>query len=519
MSAFRVRRLLLPGLFVGLGSAAIAGCAGSEPTLAVVSADGAATYERYCAVCHGPGGNGQGPASYLLFPKPRNFMRGAFKLRSTPMGMLPTDEDLRRTVSNGIPASAMFAFGDLLDEAEVYAVVEYVKSLVPAFEGAVAPTPDQLLQIPSPPPASAELVRAGRQVYERFRCAMCHGPEGRGDGPAAPGLRDSEGAPFPAADFSYGLYKSGGRPEDLYRTFLTGMAGTPMPSYAAAIESEEQAWALVYYVLSLAPGGVALPTAGDSGPVQVVALDDEDLLTDPFASAWDAAPPHRVYVRPLWFRPDYSPIATVRAAKVGEQIALLLEWEDATHDTGELRTQDFSDAGALQFALAERPPFLMGQPGPGDAVEIWYWRAARQAASNSGEAADMGSVYPDLTADGYPADGGYFSGREAGNPVSDPALATRPVHSLAAAGYGSLTTRPADQMRAAGTGIWRDGVYRVVFSAPSRPREPSLEADFNTPRVPFAVAIWDGAAGDRNGTKLVSQWLTLEILSPERQGE
>jgi len=162
----------------------------------------------------------------------------------------------------------------------------------------------------------------------------------------------------------------------------------------------------------------------------------------------------------------------------------------------------------------------MGQPGPGDAVEIWYWRAARQAASNSGEAADMGAVYPDLTADGYPADGGYFSGRQAGNPVSDPGLATRPVHSLAAAGYGSLTTRPADQMRAAGTGVvWRDGVYRVVFAAPSQPREPSLEADFNTPRVPFAVAIWDGAAGDRNGTKLVSQWLTLEIVSPEREGE
>ncbi|MCH7824705.1 MAG: c-type cytochrome [Acidobacteria bacterium] len=521
-------------LLAVLGCGTAVGCAGSSPR-ATALVDGEAVYERYCAVCHGPEGNGQGPASYLLFPKPRNFAAGRFKLRSTPMGKMPTDEDLIRTVSNGIPGTAMFAFGELLTEDQVGAAVQHVKSLAPRFATATPVADDELLRLPPAPPSSPELVAAGREVYATFRCAQCHGPEGKGDGPSAPGLVDSEGTPFPAVDFTHGIYKSGGRPEDLYRTFLTGMEGTPMPSYASAIESDEQAWALVYYVLSLTPGGEAQPTAGDPGPLVVTSVDDAGILDDPAASGWDAVPEHRVYVRPLWFRSGYSPIATVRAARVGEQIALLLEWRDATHNAEALRTQDFSDAAAMQFALTDIPPFLMGQPGPGNEVEIWYWRAARQAARERGEMLGLESVYPDVVADRYPfAEGSasepgfqgngaaveqaapYVTGRDAGNPVSNPALATRPVHSLAAAGYGSLTTRPADQMRAEGNGVWNDGIYRVVFSAPIQSRNPQLEADFSIARVPFAVAIWDGGAGDRNGTKLVSQWITLELESPDR---
>ena len=139
-------------------------------------ASGRALYGENCAVCHGPDGNGEGPASYLIFPKPRNFARGQFKLRSTPMGLLPTDDDLVRTVSNGIPGTAMFDFGELLSEAELEAVVQHVKSLHPGFATTTPPTPDQLLQIPTAPDIGPELVAAGRQAYGSLRCAQCHGP-------------------------------------------------------------------------------------------------------------------------------------------------------------------------------------------------------------------------------------------------------------------------------------------------------------------------------------------------------
>jgi len=40
--------------------------------------------------------------------------------------------------------------------------------------------------------------------------------------------------------------------EDIYRTIITGLDGTPMPGYSELFAGkEEQAWDLVHYILSL----------------------------------------------------------------------------------------------------------------------------------------------------------------------------------------------------------------------------------------------------------------------------
>jgi mono/diheme cytochrome c family protein len=44
--------------------------------------------------------------------------------------------------------------------------------------------------------------------------------------------------------------KGGSSPEDVYRTFMTGLEGSPMPSYEGAM-TEEEAWELVAYVRGL----------------------------------------------------------------------------------------------------------------------------------------------------------------------------------------------------------------------------------------------------------------------------
>src|SRR6185503_11551011 len=58
-------------------------------------------YQQHCAACHGATGDGNGPASVWLFPKPRNFSAGMFKIQSTPPGSPPSDEDLFQTVTRG----------------------------------------------------------------------------------------------------------------------------------------------------------------------------------------------------------------------------------------------------------------------------------------------------------------------------------------------------------------------------------------------------------------------------------
>jgi mono/diheme cytochrome c family protein len=48
------------------------------------------------------------------------------------------------------------------------------------------------------------------------------------------------------------LYKSGHRDMDLYRTFTTGLNGTPMPAYGRSLTNEE-CWDLVDFIQSLSP--------------------------------------------------------------------------------------------------------------------------------------------------------------------------------------------------------------------------------------------------------------------------
>ncbi|MFO1514474.1 MAG: cytochrome c, partial [Verrucomicrobiota bacterium] len=89
---------------------------------------GQRVYEQHCAACHGGKGDGNGPAAVWLYPKPRDFSAGQFKIKSTPAQALPTDEDLFQSVTRGLPGSSMPSFA-YLTEGERREVAQYVKFL------------------------------------------------------------------------------------------------------------------------------------------------------------------------------------------------------------------------------------------------------------------------------------------------------------------------------------------------------------------------------------------------------
>jgi mono/diheme cytochrome c family protein len=209
-----------------------------------------AVYEHSCAWCHGRDGRGDGPAAFSIgkyrSPLPRDFTRGRFEFRSTPSGTLPTDEDLLRTVEHGIPGFMPSFQG--LTAGERRLAITAVKRFYPGFADA-RPTP---ITIPPAPVADAAAVERGRQAYEEAGCPACHGDRGHGDGPSAGGLRDDRGLPIRPADLRYpSRFKGGAEPSDLYRTLVTGLDGTPMPSYASAYDDPAMLWDLVAYVRSL----------------------------------------------------------------------------------------------------------------------------------------------------------------------------------------------------------------------------------------------------------------------------
>ena len=233
---------LLPASVLVLALARLA--SGADPATAV--------YNHACAWCHGKDGRGDGPAAFsinkYLSPRPRDFTRGQFKLRSTPSGQLPTDDDLLLTLERGIPGYMPSFRG--LTAGERRLAVTAVKRFFPGF-ATTRPAPVFASRIP--PPADAAAMGRGREVYAAAGCAACHGERGRGDGPSAPALRDADGLPIRPADLRYpARFKGGSEPADLYRTLMSGLDGTPMPSYATAFEGPGAPWDLVAYIRSLA---------------------------------------------------------------------------------------------------------------------------------------------------------------------------------------------------------------------------------------------------------------------------
>jgi mono/diheme cytochrome c family protein len=225
-------------------------------------------FNMACVACHGAQGKGDGTVGATLSPRrapqPRDFTSNEFKLRSTPSGHLPTTGDLFRTLTEGIRAEGgpltiglrgyriMPSFRHMPEEQRLE-LLEYVKSFNKAFW---ARTEVKTVAIPAPPPVTAERLARGKQLYADAECLKCHGATGRRDGtPPDEELKDMHGFRIIATDLTKSArFKNGARPEDVYRTLMTGLAGTPMPSYGDSLEPD-QAWDLVYYVLSLSRDG------------------------------------------------------------------------------------------------------------------------------------------------------------------------------------------------------------------------------------------------------------------------
>jgi len=251
---------------------------------------GREVYQARCVGCHGKEGDGNGLAATFLSPRPRNFTLGVFKFRTTPSGSLPTDGDLYRTVTRGVRWTAMPTWHELPDK-ERLAVVTYVKTFSSRWKDE---QPEPAATINDPPKATAELVTRGKDLYRKAKCFQCHGDGGKGDGVSAPDLTDDLKFPIRPADFTRGQFKGGSTVRDVFRTMTLGLDGSPMPSFADSM-SEEERWAISYYVLSLSAWKD--PLTGDILNLPAAAraaLNSPDVVADHPRFALDPAWPDRL---------------------------------------------------------------------------------------------------------------------------------------------------------------------------------------------------------------------------------
>jgi mono/diheme cytochrome c family protein len=211
------------------------------------SATGRQLYFRYCWGCHGFRGDGNGENAPYLNILPRNFVAASFKCRSTPTGTLPLDQDLYNSLERGLVNSNMPSWITLTAQNRAD-LIAFIKTFSPRWQIEKSGDP---INVPPEPALTVQSIKHGQELFQKLECWKCHGQEGRGDGPSASTLTDSNDQPIRPYNFAAGSrFKCGVTNRDLYKIFLTGLDGTPMPSFADVVKPEE-AWDLVHYLRTL----------------------------------------------------------------------------------------------------------------------------------------------------------------------------------------------------------------------------------------------------------------------------
>ena len=271
-----------------------------------------------------------------------------------------------------------------------------------------------------------------------------------------------------------------------------------------------------------------MPVASSQGLTLVAAKVTDDLpLTDPNSALWQEATALEVPLsaqiisRPIIPETNIKAV-TIQALHNDSQLAFLVEWTDETQNDSTVRVQDFRDAAALQFPLAEAPPFFcMGQEG--NNVNIWHWKADWQTDIIARQ--DVDTEYPNMNTDGYtfaepvtdisisPADytdPNYVPAFAVGN-LFAAAVHDSPVEDLVAGGFGGLTAQPLEEQNVQGHGVWDAGRWRVIFNRDLASTEAD-DVNFTPDQVySVAFAAWDGENEERNGQKSSSQWVSLQF--------
>jgi DMSO reductase family type II enzyme heme b subunit len=423
---------------------------------------GKAVYERKCLECHGEKGDGKGPAAELLAPRPRDFTAGLYKIRTTA-NKVPTDQDLFRVITDGMPGTSMPSWA-VLPEKDRWNLVAYIKSFA-ADKFKEAP---KKLELPKEVASSAESIKRGKEMFEAIECHKCHGTEGRADGPSRSELKDEWGHPIPPANLTKRwTFRGGSGRTEIATRLANGVLGTPMPAFLDSVEKPEDIWHLTNFILSLGPESPHYTTL-ISVTATTAAIPD-----DPNADLWKNLTPSnvplmgQVIVDPRNFNPAIDLVA-VRAMYNDKEVAFHLTWDDPTQSADEAVKKLVADGISLQFppqitAGTERPYFLMGDAS--DAVYLLRWENAKGVTE--------------------------------------------------ATANGPTKLAPIQGGEATAKAVYANGQYRLVIKRPLVSKDTSRPTFVPAVFMPVAFQGWDGGAGEGGTKTSLTSWYYLRLEEPQ----
>ncbi|MGE3152694.1 MAG: c-type cytochrome [Nitrospiraceae bacterium] len=362
-----------------------------EPPAEMIEA-GKRVYFTKCVWCHGVDGAGDGPGADRLWPRPRNFNQGTFKIRHTASGELPLfnykeqasgKNDLFETVTHGLPGSAMPPWEGILTEEQRLQVLSFVTTqLVKDRKFTDKDTETQtVLQLGEikQVPSTKESIEKGAQLVVDKKCIECHGVTGRGDGNAF-NLKDDWGFSIQPANWHKCWNFRGSRQDpynvkNIFRTFSTGVNGTPMPSFADSTTLEER-WDIANFVQSLCERDK------DGNPLEIDPLTDKpkinfvvrsgpvegDISDDPESEMWTnrerriVALGGQITHKPRNFVTRIDDV-WVKSLYNNDNIVFLFQWDDRTKSVAQEKPEwDPTEVNLDTYGVKEQAP-KTGEPG------------------------------------------------------------------------------------------------------------------------------------------------------------
>ena len=243
---------------------------------------------------------------------------------------------------------------------------------------------------------------------------------------------------------------------------------------------------------------------------EVVMKSAATLPATPDDAAWQAAPEYvaklqlQDLVEPRLLKPSTAAVR-VRALQNGADVALRLEWTDATPNNTPGPAK-FSDGCAVQFPAKADPSVPAPQMGePGKPVEITFWSANWQAIVD-GRPDNIKALYPTAQIDHYPAEAAkdagtrkemaarYSPARALGNNRGGPRAT--PVEDYVAEGPGTIS--PNETAASKGTGKRTADGWAVVIT---RKLPASRQVAF---------AVWEGAQDEVGARKMRTGWIPVK---------
>ncbi len=462
---------------------------------------GKEVYLKKCTFCHGEDGGGKGVSAPLSSPRPRNFIKGHYKFRSTPFGKIPTDDDLYQMLIRGMPGTTMPSWKHF-PEVDLKSLVLYLKSLSKKFAKFVKRgKTHKIIPIPPTPEFSQERAKRGKELFNKT-CSGCHGLKGRSDGESTKKNVNIETDAIRPRNLSKPwTFRRGNSPEQLFQTIRTGLSTTAMPRHSKRIYDDEAIWDIVFYISQLS---VSLKPSKENA-VKVTKIADDKVFADSNMNYdWSPAKTYLVPVAGQILQSEklYYPTVDgvmIQALHNGNEIAIRMRWDDPTFDPILKKTAEVTESPAPPL-----PPELQVAP-----EEI-----------NQPAEEPEPQKFPDALALQFPSalpeDGTlpYFLNGDPDHPVNLWQWNSHPnkVVELTARGMKQVTPHPESSQKVQSKLTYQYGQYQLVLKRSLTTEDTQNDTQFEAGKsLPMAINVWDGNRHETGTQRAVSSWVQLVL--------